>query len=330
MDEKSFLIGKLQKARRIFARELYEQGSPAGAGQDGSREWITVVATICADGTRLSPALIYKAISGNLQDTWLSDFEPDEHDCHFASSPNGWTSDELGYSWLTGLFEKETASKARRSHRLLFVDGHGSHVNMKFLNWCERHRIMVTLYSPHSTHRLQPLDVNVFAPLAHHYSQGLDNLIRQSEGRTTMSKRDFFAIFWPAFEKAFTEKNIASAWSRTEILPFNPQKVLSIFSAADEDTSGRQSTERPASGSSSSTFDSPSKAKRLRIFLNSSVPRSDRKTQRTLEKLSNTVLGLSAKLTLSRLRNKQLDTAFRQEQKKKKRRKKSFQRVGVV
>lgn len=112
MDEKGFLIGKLQKTSRIFARELYEQRSLAGAGQDGSREWTTVVTRICADGTRSSPALIYKAISGNLQDKWLSDFKPNEHDCHFASSLNGWTSDELGYSWLTGLFEKETAPKA--------------------------------------------------------------------------------------------------------------------------------------------------------------------------------------------------------------------------
>jgi hypothetical protein len=142
-----------------------------------------------------------------------------------------------------------------------------------------------------------------------------------------MSKRDFFAIFWPAFEKAFTEKNIASAWSRTGILPFNPRKVLSIFSMADEDTSGRQSAERPASGSSSSTFDSLSKAKRLRTVLNSSVAGSDRKTQRTLEKLSDTVLGLSAKLTLSKLRNKQLGTALRQEQKKKKRQKKVFEEL---
>ena len=104
------------------------------AGQDGSKEWITVIATICADGTSLSPALIYKASSGNLQDTWLNDFKPQEHSCHFASSPNGWTSDELGYSWLAGLFETETASKARRCYRLLFVDGHGSHLNLNFLN----------------------------------------------------------------------------------------------------------------------------------------------------------------------------------------------------
>jgi hypothetical protein len=327
MDEKGFLIGRLQKTQRVFTNDLYKQVKLVGAGQDGSPEWITVVATICADGASLSPTLIYKAVSGNLRDTWLDDFEPSQQSCYFTSSPNGWTSDELGYGWLTGLFEKETAVKAKRSWRLLFVDGHGSHVNMKFLNRCERHRILVAIYLPHSTHRLQPLDVSVSAPLAHHCSQGLDNLIRQSEGRTTMSKRGFFAIFWPAFEKAFTEKNIASAWSRTGILPFNPQKVLSTFSTADEDTSGRQSAERPASGSSSSMFDSPSKAKKLRTVLNISVAGSDRKTQRTLEKLSDTVLVLSAKLTLSRLRNKQLGTALRQEQKKKKRQKKVFEEL---
>lgn len=158
MDEKDALIGRLQKTQRVFAKDLYKQGRLVGAGQDGSREWITVVATICADGTSLSPTLIYKAVSGNLRDAWLDDFEPSRQSCYFTSSPNGWTSDELGYSWLTGLFEKETVIKAKRSWRLLFVDGDGSHLNVKFLNRCEQHRILIAIYPPHSTHRLQPLD----------------------------------------------------------------------------------------------------------------------------------------------------------------------------
>jgi len=76
MDEKGFLIGRLQKTQRVFTKDLYKQGKLVGVGQDGSREWITVVATICADGTSLSPTLIYKAVSSNLRDTWLDDFEP--------------------------------------------------------------------------------------------------------------------------------------------------------------------------------------------------------------------------------------------------------------
>lgn len=115
MDEKGFLIGHLQKARRIFSKSLMKQQKFLGASQDGSREWITLVATICADGTSLPPALIYKAVSGDLQDTWFQDYDPDEHPCWFASSPNGWTSDELGLSWLQSLFDSQTVDKAKEA-----------------------------------------------------------------------------------------------------------------------------------------------------------------------------------------------------------------------
>ena len=71
MDEKGFLIGALIKARRIFSWRAFEAGRVDYIIQDGSREWITLVATICADGSYLLPGLIYPAISGNLQDSWL-------------------------------------------------------------------------------------------------------------------------------------------------------------------------------------------------------------------------------------------------------------------
>ena len=47
--------------------------------QDGNREWITTIACICADGTSLTPVLIYQAVSGRIQDTWLQDFGPAIH-----------------------------------------------------------------------------------------------------------------------------------------------------------------------------------------------------------------------------------------------------------
>jgi hypothetical protein len=59
MDEKGFLIGFLQKARRVFTKEAFDSGRLRNISQDGNREWITVLATICADGTTLSPGLIY-------------------------------------------------------------------------------------------------------------------------------------------------------------------------------------------------------------------------------------------------------------------------------
>ena len=59
IDEKGFLIGYLTKTKRIFTKEQTSDKKLLGALQDGNREWITLIATICADSTSLSPALIY-------------------------------------------------------------------------------------------------------------------------------------------------------------------------------------------------------------------------------------------------------------------------------
>lgn len=169
MDEKGFLLSVLSKQKRIFSRSLYEEGKLKKILQDGNREWITTIACICADGTALSPSLIYQAASGNLQDSWLQDFNPDIHNTFFASSPSGWTNNEIGLAWLKQVFNRETASKARLSYRLLILDGHGSHITREFLEYCDSKKILIAIYPPHLTHTLQPLDVCLFSPLATAY-----------------------------------------------------------------------------------------------------------------------------------------------------------------
>jgi hypothetical protein len=114
MDEKGFLLGRITKAKRVFLKDLKASGKLLAAGQDGSREWITVVATICGDGTALPPLLIYDSTSGSIQDSWVQDFNSNEYDAWFTSSASGWTSDEIGFKWLEEFFDKKTREKARR------------------------------------------------------------------------------------------------------------------------------------------------------------------------------------------------------------------------
>ena len=64
IDEKGFLIGVLSKMKRIFSRQRYKEGGIKQIIQDGNREWITTIAVICADGSALSPGLIYQAKTG--------------------------------------------------------------------------------------------------------------------------------------------------------------------------------------------------------------------------------------------------------------------------
>jgi hypothetical protein len=97
MDKKGFLIGMLSKQKRVFGRRLYEEGGLRQFIQDGNREWITVMACICADSSALDPALIYQSVGENIQDTWLEDFNPRIHKAHITSSLSGWTSNRLGF-----------------------------------------------------------------------------------------------------------------------------------------------------------------------------------------------------------------------------------------
>jgi hypothetical protein len=69
MDEKGFLIGRLTKSKRIFSQDLRGSSKLIGVSQDGSREWITIVAAIYADGTTLPPLLIYQSDSGTIRDS---------------------------------------------------------------------------------------------------------------------------------------------------------------------------------------------------------------------------------------------------------------------
>jgi hypothetical protein len=79
--------------------------------------------------------------SGNIQNFRLQDFDPNEHRCFFAASESGWTNNELGYHWLVRVFDKETKSQASRGWRLLILDGHGSRLNMRFIEYCDKNRI---------------------------------------------------------------------------------------------------------------------------------------------------------------------------------------------
>lgn len=218
------MIGQAGATQRIMSREALENGRITHASQDGSREFISLLACINATGAALPPSLIYKGES-TLQDTWLEDWLSKDI-AHFAVSSNGWSCNALGLHWLETIFHRYTSQRVARGRRLLIVDGHSSHVNLRFIDLCDKLRILVLVLPPHSTHRLQPLDVSLFAPLASYYTKGLNELMMNSLAMVSMSKRAFWSVFWPAWQKAFTPANIASGFEKTGIWPYNPVMTL--------------------------------------------------------------------------------------------------------
>jgi hypothetical protein len=178
-----------------MTHDALKKGKIIGTSQDRSQEFISLLACICANSTALPPALIYSGKSCDLQDTWVTNVTAQDK-AYFAASSNRWSSNSLGLQWLEKVFIRHTKAKAGNRRRLLLVDGHSSHVNMAFINKCDQNRILVLILPPHSTHRLQPLDVGLFRPLACKYSQQISKLMSNSFGITSMTKR----MFWPMFK----------------------------------------------------------------------------------------------------------------------------------
>jgi hypothetical protein len=120
------------------------------------------------------------------------------------------------------VFDPATQDKARRNYRLLILDGHGSHVTRRFLDYCDAHRILVLVYPPHATHTLQPLDVSCFKPLSQSYSNELIYHNYTTQGDLPVGKADFISLFWPAWVNTFTEKLVSQAFVATGIHPLDP------------------------------------------------------------------------------------------------------------
>jgi hypothetical protein len=252
--------------------------------------------------TSLPPFLIYPSKAGDIQDTWVDEVDPEKHDARFSGTENGWTNHEVGQKWLKDVFDRISKPKARngRDYRLLITDGHSSHVNMAFLEWCEEHRIIVAVFPPHSTHRLQPLDVSLFSPLSTFYSQELIKHMATTQGLSRLSKRDFWTLFWPAYQAAFTAKNIGSGWKCTGLLPFDPEVVLSEIRlpasiapmpADDVDTS--LALERPT-------------ARQIRQLTTKVVGKMHQNLDIGARKLVNTIESLQAQVEILQHENKGL------------------------
>jgi uncharacterized protein YndB with AHSA1/START domain len=118
-------------------------------------------------------------------------------------------------AWLTHIFQEET-KKARNGTdwRLLILDGHGSHVTMRFIDFYAKHRILLCIYPPHSTHWFQPLDISLFAPLPisiHKNSTGTSLYPMVDQG---LQREASFVTFWYAWEHYMNPQNIASRWRK--------------------------------------------------------------------------------------------------------------------
>ncbi|KAG8931310.1 hypothetical protein FRC01_001500 [Tulasnella sp. 417] len=189
--------------------------------QLGDRNNVTVIETICADGTVLHPIVIFKG-----QYLMLSWGEDNPDNAKIAVLAKGYTNNELGLKTIKFIDEQ---TKDREGVRFLFVDRHGSHCTLEFFDYAVEHNIIVISYPPHLTQWLQGLDVACFGPLKIFWSQ--EKAKWEYKMRQQVSKDTFLRIYSYACERAFTQPTICSAFRTTGIDPLR-RNLLTLENAS--------------------------------------------------------------------------------------------------
>jgi DDE superfamily endonuclease len=141
----------------------------------------------------------------------------------FSRSDSGFVNDKLTLRWLQH-FNKFTVNRIIGRYRLLIFDGYGSHITQNFIDYRWENKIRPFQLPPHSTHLTQPLDVGAFQKFKFEFKQCLREEVFY--GANEITKADFFNIFARFSTQTFTPELCKSAFTKTGLIPFNPDLVL--------------------------------------------------------------------------------------------------------
>jgi DDE superfamily endonuclease len=153
-----------------------------------------------------------------------------------ATSPNGWTDTEIGYAWFEKCFVPyATSKKVTADPIVLYVDGHDSHETDHVRKIGFDNHVIVIAFPSKCTHKLQPLDVVVFAQSQRSWTTHCNRRLIEGVRMTRYNVvQEYMKI-----RGVMTSKLIQSAFRCCGIHPFNP----SIFTEEDFAPSKLSSTQ---------------------------------------------------------------------------------------
>lgn len=143
-------ISNVHVPSRIAAPKGQKQVGAITSGERG--QLITVVSTMSAAGHYVPPMFIFKRerMKEGLQ-------RNGPVGAIYRCSKSGWITEDLFTEWI-----KHFASYTKSSKEdpvLLILDNHSTHSSLATYNFCRENGIKVVSIPPHTSHRLQPLDV---------------------------------------------------------------------------------------------------------------------------------------------------------------------------
>ncbi|KAL8325265.1 hypothetical protein RB597_008501 [Gaeumannomyces tritici] len=183
------------------------------------RNLVTIMETCSAAGVTIPPFIIMAGICISEKHVRNS-LEPGTT---LTTSENGWTDDLIALDWLDHFLEHAKPASPDE-YRLLLIDNYGSHLTLPFWEKCQAEKIVIFPLPPHTTHKLQPLDVGIFSTFKAAHQRDFARQIEQ--GAVDYDRAECFDGLHDMRRRAFKVSTIKSAWLKCGLQPFDPEVVL--------------------------------------------------------------------------------------------------------
>lgn len=225
-------VPTVQDTTYVLAKKGAKQVGQITSAERGTT--ITMCAGVSVTGNLIPPFYIFPRVNFK-ENLMLRNAAPESSG---TANPSGWQTVETFMIFLKHLVKH--ANPTSDKPILILMDNHDSHVSVKAVDFCKKNGIVLLTIPPHTSNRLQPLDVSLFGPFRGHYNRAIDSWLAANPGKTC-SLYEVAELSGKAFSLAFTPKNIQSGFARCGIYPFNRD----IFT--DDDFIGSYVTDRPKS-----------------------------------------------------------------------------------
>ena len=122
----------------------------------------------------------------------------------FRHLKDGWTLTDILVKYWKHFIQHVKPSVTNKC--LVILDGHSSHKSLAAVTLAKENYITMVTIPPHTSHRLQPLDVSFFGPLKSRYNRELDKWMVVHPGKP-VGDYDIAELFAHAYEAtAFIDK----------------------------------------------------------------------------------------------------------------------------
>lgn len=131
---------------------------------------------------------------------------------------SGWINGEKFFDWLRFFVEQVRPTQSKKI--LLLLDNHESHKYYPALEYARENNVILLSSPPHTTHRLQPLDVAVYGPIKTFFEQEVNAFQKRHPGRI-INQLDICKLFCPAYLRGATPMNAIKGFETSGICPYN-------------------------------------------------------------------------------------------------------------